>query len=486
MTLQQRLEVGLAHHRAGRLHEAEDIYRQILAEQPDYADALHLLGSLAAQIGHHDAAIDLLKKAIQLNPNFAAYHGNLGAVYMKLSRLDEAEAALQRALQLDPSLPDAYYNLGGTLTEKGDFDRALSTLHRGLALHPNWPQMYNSIGVTLRICAKYDEAIASYRRAVSIQPDYAEGHWNLGLTLLLVGDFAAGWTQYEWRKKMPDVVRPRNFTPPEWTGEKLDGKTILLHAEQGFGDTLQFIRYVPLVVERGGRVIVECPPELATVLRGVEGIQEIFVQGQTLPSFDTHRSIMSLPLTFGATAQTIPAKVPYLAVPADRIAAWRQRLGDAPLGVGLVWAGGPQYSDDSRRSMRLEHFAPLAAVKSARFHLLQKGPAASQAATPPPGMDLVNWAADLHDFVETAALITNLDLVISVDTSVAHLAGALGKPVWVLLPFVPDWRWMLNRDDSPWYPTMRLFRQPAAGDWATPIAQVVQALHRRAADRLSS
>ncbi len=325
-------------------------------------------------------------------------------------------------------MPDVYYNLGGTLAEKGDFDGAISALHKGLAIHPNWPEMHDSIGVALWKSAKYDEAIASFRRAVELRPDYAEARWHLGSLLLLAGDLAAGWAEYEWRTKVPDIVRPRNFSPPQWTGENLGGKTILLHAEQGMGDTLQFIRYVPLVVQRGGRVIVECPPDLATILRGVEGIQEIFVQGQPLPPFDAHRSIMSLPLTFGTTAQTIPAKVPYLSVPADRIAAWRERVDDGRLGVGLVWAGGPQHNDDRRRSMSLEHFAPLSAIKSARFYMLQKGPAAAQAAIPPPGIDLVNWTADLHDFVETAALIANLDLVISVDTSVAHLAGRSASP----------------------------------------------------------
>jgi Tfp pilus assembly protein PilF len=481
MTAKQRIDLALTHHRAGRLREAEAIYRQILSEQPDYADALHLLGSMAAQLGHYETAIDLLKKAIQINPNAAPYYGNLGAVYLKLKRLDEAETTLRRAIQLNPQMADGYFNLGGTLSEKGDFENALANSHKGLALHPNWPEMYNSIGVTLRKSAKYDQSISAFRRAIALRPEYAEGHWNLGLTLLQLGDFASGWTEYEWRTRMPDVVRPRNFPPPPWTGEQLSGKTILLHAEQGFGDTLQFIRYVPQVVARGGRVVIECPPELATILRGVEGIQEIYVQHQTLPPFDTHCSIMSLPLTLGVRPLAEPAKVPYISVPPDRIAAWHQRLGnpDDRRRVGLVWAGGPQHADDSRRSIRLEHFAPLFAIESARFYTLQKGPGAAQAANPPPGIDLINWTADLHDYIETAALISNLDLVISVDTSVAHLAGALGKPVWLLLPSVPDWRWMLNRNDTPWYPTMRLFRQTKAGDWPGVIKDIAHALKGR-------
>ncbi len=281
-------------------------------------------------------------------------------------------------------------------------------------------------------------------------------------------------------KKIAEIVQPRNIAQPQWNGESLDGKTILLHAEQGFGDTLQFIRYAPQVAKRGGSVIVECPIELSTILRGVEGINRIITKGDSWPSYDVQSSIMSLPLIFGTTPDTIPSQ-PYLSVPPDRIAAWRERLGnpDARHRVGIVWAGRPEHKNDRRRSMRLDQFAPLTEIKSANFFTLQKGPAAAQAATPPPGMSLIDFTSDLHDFVETAALITNLDLVICVDTSIAHLAGAIGKPVWLLLPHAPDWRWMLNRTDTPWYPTMRLFRQPSPGDWPAVMADVTRALAQR-------
>jgi Flp pilus assembly protein TadD len=479
MTPQQQVDAALVHHRAGRLPEAEAIYRQVLAKDPNYTDALHLLGSLAAQIGRHDDAIELLKKAIQLNPGIAPYYGNLGAVYMKLKRFDDAVIPLRRALQINPQLPDVYFNLGGALIELDDFDGAMSALYKGLSFHPNWPEMINTIGMALRKFGRFHEAITSFRRTIAIQPDNPDAHWNLSVSLLMLGDFAAGFSEYEWRMKKPDIVLVRNFAQPAWRGENLDGKTILLHAEQGFGDTLQFVRYVPLVIERGGRVIVECPPELAAILRGIEGIQEIYVQHQTLPAFDTHCSIMSLPLMFQTTEQTIPSKVPYIAIPEDRTAAWRKRLTGSKFNIGLVWAGGAYHQDDRHRSMRLEYFAPLSAIKAATFYMLQKGPAAAQADSAPPGLNLINWTADLHDFVDTAAFIKNLDLVITVDTSVAHLAGALGKPVWVLLPLIPDWRWMLNRSDSPWYPTMRLFRQSKMGDWESVVAEVVEALKGR-------
>jgi Tfp pilus assembly protein PilF len=480
MTSHQQVEAALIHHRAGRLAEAEAIYRQILAKDPNYTDALHLLGSLAAQLDNNDAAIDLLQRAIRLNPNIAPYHGNLGAVFMKLKRHDEAVASLRRAIQINPNAPDVYYNLGATLTELNDFDGAFSAFNKGLALHPNWPEMHSTIGTALRKVGKFAEAIASLHRAIALQPNHPEAHWNLAHSLLMLGDFTNGLREYEWRNQIPTVVRPRNFPPPAWNGENLNGKTILLHAEQGMGDTLQFIRYVPDVIARGGRVIVECPPDLKKILHGVQGIQEIFVQHQTLPHFDTHCSIMSLPFTLQTTEKTIPAKVPYISIPENLTAAWLERVKDGNPRIGLVWAGSIQHNDDRRRSMRLEHFAPLSAIKSAKFFMLQKGPPAAQAATAPPELNLINFTADLHDFIDTAALIQNLDVVISVDTSVAHLAGALGKPVYLLLPTVPDWRWMLNRSDSPWYPSMRLFRQTKAGDWTTVIAEVAQALKGRA------
>jgi len=477
MTHRQRLEIGFTHHRAGRLGEAEAIYRQVLAEQPNHPEALQLLAGVATLQKQYDTAIDLLKQAIAANPNAALFHANLGSLYLQAKQLDESIASLERAVQLDPKLVPAYYNLGNALSDKGEFDRAAAAFRAGISLNPNWPELHNSMGVALRNWGKHDEALAAFRQSVALQPDYPDGHWNLGITLLLLGDYSNGWPEYEWRRKIAEIVQPRNIAKPEWNGEPLDGKTILLHAEQGFGDTLQFIRYAPLVAKRNAKVIVECPLELANVLRGVEGIDRIITRGDSWPSYDLQSSIMSLPLKFGTTPDTIPSH-PYLSPPPDRIAAWRDRLGnpDARRRIGLIWAGRPEHTNDRRRSMRFDQFVPLAEIKSTRFFSLQKGPASSQAANPPPGMDLSDCTPDLYDFVETASLIANLDLVICVDTSVAHLAGAIGKPVWLLLPHAPDWRWMLNRTDTPWYPTMRLFRQSTPGDWASVMANVTRAI----------
>ncbi len=363
------------------------------------------------------------------------------------------------------------------LRDLGQSDEALAIFRQLTSLYPERADYFYNMGVTLEDLARPVEALTAHQQALALKPDYPEAHMSSGMTHLLLGNFETGWKEYEWRTKCPHVIIRRNFAQPQWHGETLEGKTILLHAEQGLGDTLQFIRYATLLAKRGGKVIVEIWPELAGIIKSVEGIDQIIIQGDPPPSFDFHCPMMSLPLIFGTTLETIPAK-PYLSAPPDRIAAWRERLGN-PNGhrrVGLAWAGRPEQRDDRRRSMRLDQFAPLANAKSARFFSLQKGSAADQAASPPPGMNLIDWTPDLHNFVETAALLANLDLVICVCTAVAHLAGAMGKPVWVLLSYQSDWRWMLNRTDSPWYPTARLFRQKTMGDWTGVIAEIAGAL----------
>jgi Flp pilus assembly protein TadD len=481
MTIPQQLEMAMAHHRAGRLREAEMTYRQILAENPNQIDALQMLGSLLADMGQLEIAIELLCKAIQINPNVAQYHANLGAIYARNKRFDEAAASLQRAVELDPAMVAAHYNLGSVFLAQFEFPRAIAVFQKAISLNPNWPELHNNLGLALRNEARHEEALTEFKRALALRPDYPSAHWNLSWTLLMLGDLKNGFAEYEWRMKCPAVTTPRPFTQPQWKGEELAGRTILLHAEQGFGDMLQVVRYAPLVAKRGGRVIVECRPELATLFQRVEGIEKIVILGEALPPFDLHCPMMSLPLAFGTTLETIPANVPYLTPAPDRIAAWRNRIGnpDGRLRVGLVWAGRPTQQYDRWRSGRFEHFAPLAKVKPVQFFSLQKGPAAGQAANAPPEMGLIDWTADLHDFAETAALIANLDLVIGIESAVTHLAGAMGKPVWAILAHVADWRYLLNRSDSPWYPTMRLFRQPGPGEWERVMAEIAEALQHQ-------
>ena len=298
--------------------------------------------------------------------------------------------------------------------------------------------------------------------------------------MLTRGEFIPGWDEYEWRWRCKDfALFRRNFPQPQWDGSDLSGHTILLHTEQGFGDALQFIRYLPLVTQRGGRIIIQCQAELQRLFQIMAGDCPVMARGQPLPAFDVHCPLLSLPRVFGTTLGTIPRQVPYLHAAHAMVENWRERLAvDAgSLNVGLAWAGHPAFKGDRLRSPRhLSLLAPLVKIRKARFVSLQKGEASNQTRNPPEGMNLVDWTEELKDFADTAALIANLDLVISSDTAVVHLAGAMGKPVWVLLPFAPDWRWLLEREDSPWYPTMRLFRQPAIGDWDSVMQKVVDAL----------
>jgi Flp pilus assembly protein TadD len=478
MTPDQQLEMGMSLHRAGRVREAETIYRQIITAHPDHANALQLLGSLYADTGQFPAAIDLINRAIQINPNIAHYHANLGAIHARNKRFDEAAIALQRAIQLDPASAPAHYNLGGVLLAQFEFARAIPAFQAAIAFNPNWPDAHNNLGLALRNVARHQEALAAFKRALALKPDYASAHWNLSWTLLTLGDLKPGWLEFEWRTQCAAGAPPRPFPEPQWRGEDISGRTILLTSEQGFGDMLQMIRYAPLIAQRNAKVIAESPPELVTLFQSVKGIQQIITTGQPLPKFDVHCPMMSLPLAFSTTLETIPANVPYLAAPPEKIAAWRDRIGssDTRLRVGLVWAGRPTQQFDRWRSARLEHFAKLAEIKSARFFSLQKGPAAAEARSAPPEMNLTDWTSDLNDFADTAALIENLDLVIGVESAVTHLAGALAKPVWPFLAHVADWRYLLNRSDSPWYPTMTLFRQPAPGQWEPAINEIVTAL----------
>ncbi|HEY1921762.1 MAG TPA: glycosyltransferase, partial [Tepidisphaeraceae bacterium] len=345
-------------------------------------------------------------------------------------------------------------------------------------LNPNWPDAHNNLGLALRNVARHQDALIAFKRALALRPDYASAHWNLSWTLLMLGELKAGWLEFEWRTQCAGGTPPRPFHQPQWRGEDLAGRTILLTAEQGFGDMIQMIRYAPLIAKRGGKIIVESPPELTRLFQSVDGVGQLVKQGESLPAFDLHCPLMSLPLAFGTTLETIPADVPYLTAPPDRVAAWQQLIGpsDSHLRVGLVWAGRPTQQFDRWRSSRFEYFAKLASAKSVRFFSLQKGSAATEARSAPAEMDITDWTTDLNDFSETAALIANLDLVIGIESAVTHLAGAMGKPVWAVLAHVADWRYMLNRSDSPWYPTMRLFRQPGPGEWEMVLDEVAGAL----------
>ncbi len=383
-----------------------------------------------------------------------------------------------RRIALEPSYAEAHSNLGNALASNGQFDDAIAAHRQAIALKPNYAEAHSNLGNALAGKGQLDSAIAAHRQAIALNPNLSEAHKNLALALLARNDFQEGWEEYEWRWKCKELPFPRDSAQPQWDGSSLEGRTILLHAEQGFGDAIQFIRYLPMVAQRGGKIIIACQGELQRLFQTMAEGCHIVVVGPSPPAFDFHCPLLSLPRAFATTLANIPNIVPYLQADAEDARRWQRRLADhcSIVKVGLVWAGKAAHKNDRNRSMKLARLAPLAQAPGVLFFSLQKGEAAVEGKTPPASLELIDWTEELKDFADTAALIANLDLVIAVDTAVAHLAGAMGKPVWTLLPFVPDWRWMLERKDSPWYPSMRLFRQPSLGDWDSVVTRVAEAL----------
>jgi len=540
MDVDKAIQLALDNHQSGNLQQAENIYREILRDEPNNFYALHYLGILYYQLRNYDAAIKYIRKASELNPTAADAFYNLGNVYKDSGHLDEAINCFQKSLELNPQNADAYnnqgiiykdkgelneaitsfqeaihlnpnhiiayYNLGVIYKDKKQFDEAIQCFQKvlllnpniiaayhylgiiyqekeqideaitqyqkAIQLNPNIAELYSNLGLVLIIKGKHTEAISCYQKAIAINPDDSTSRWLLSNIFLLIGDYRNGWKEFEsFRKIGNHNINQRTFTQPLWDGSDIKGLTILLHAEAGFGDTIQFIRYVPLIAQRGAKVIVDSQKELTSLLQNVDSIDAVFSRGDKLPEFDLHCPLMSLPRIFDTTLDNIPLQTPYLKADDLLVRKWSQRLqGDASrLKVGLVWSGG---GFPPKKSTSLDKFSSFKEIEKITFYSLQKGPSAEQTKYLQRDFRCIDYTDGLHDFSETAALIANLDLVISVDTAVAHLAGALGKPVWVLLPFVPDWRWLLNRDDSPWYPTMRLFRQPSLGDWVSVIVKV--------------
>lgn len=569
MANQQDIQLAIGHQQAGRLDEAEAIYRRLLADSPDDSDAVQLLTLLLGQLGRNGQAMEIVNaaiaakpdcaefhntkgevlrrmnrwddaiaaydgamrlkehfveacsnkgialwfkgqtreaiaawtQAVQWNPNFAQAHCNLGNALKESGRFEEAISAYTRALQILPGLAEARINLGNALQETGQFDQAIAMYAEVLKTHPTWPEAhnnlgnalresgrldeaeasirraialrptmaeaYNNLGNVLKSARRLDEAIAAYEQAIRINPKRAEAHVNLGQSLLLQSDFARGFGEYEWRWALKAALPPP-LRSPRWDGIDLGGKTILLHAEGGFGDSIQFVRYVPLVVQRGGKVILQCRKELKRLMENLPGVDGFCSPGEPLPQFDAHCPLLSLPLAMGTTVQTIPAQIPYL-----RALGKRKLDGEGPH-IGLAWAGTLDNRDAHNRHIPVHELSPLAKIK-ATFHSLQVGPAAADFQRVPE-LKMTDHSSELNDFADTAALVDALDLVITVDTAVAHLAGAMGKRVWLMLSAVPEWRWLLDREDSPWYPTMRLYRQKSAGDWRGVVARIAEAL----------
>ena len=461
-------------HRAGRLAEAERAYRRILDSDPDNADALQLLGVIANQAGRPAAAAELIRKALAVNPGHADAHCNLGAALLELGDLRGADAAFRRALEINPAISEALNNLGNIARQQDRPEEAAENYRRALQYAPGIAETHSNLGVVLHIMGRFVDAEACFRQALKINPDNAEAHANLAATLLQTGRLKEGWAENEWRWRKKNFPSPaRNFPQPRWDGSPLDGKTLLLHAEQGFGDTILFIRYAPLCAERGGRVVVECQPQLKRLLTGVDGIDELAAQGEQLPPFDVHLPMASLPLIFETTLDSIPPCSGHIKADPALCEEWQGRLPKMQgRKIGLVWQGNKAQKKDRTRSLPLALLAPLLEVPSASFVSLQKGDGEDQIGA----HRLANPVSGINDFADTAAITMLLDLVICVDTATAHLAAALGKPTWVLLEHVPDWRYMQDGETSPWFLSMRLFRQSAPGDWKGVVADVKRAL----------
>ena len=505
--------LGVALDAQHRYEEAIDFYRAALLYEPDFLQALFNMGNAYISLFKPSEARTCYEKCVELKPDFVSAYICLGEIEKQQLAFDQACAYFENALSLDPGCADAWqgvaevqqaqekfeqaivaykkvlsldagrtstWNLLGTVFQSLEkLDEAETCYRQALKLLPDSLTILNNLGVVLNAQGRLEEAIAIYYHLLKIDNSYAEGHWNLSVALLAAGKYLEGWQEYEWRFRKTNPVVLRDFPQPLWDGSDLQGKTILLHAEQGFGDTFQFARYAPLVARRGGIVIIECQvPALKRLLNSLVGVDKIVVSGEDLPPFDCHLPMMSLPLLFGTTLETIPIPIPYLAAEPTDVKAWQQRLStSSSFRVGLVWFAKQSQVLNRKRSCRLEMFAPLWSVPGVEFFSLQIGLGTEQISECVPAPPVKDLTAQITDFADTAAFIANLDLVITIDTAVAHLAGALGAKTWTILPYVAEWRWLCQRHDSPWYPTMRLFRQPAAGDWPALMTTVAGALN---------
>jgi tetratricopeptide (TPR) repeat protein len=466
---------GLALDACKQHQEALASFDQALALEPGHVQALSNRGLTLATLGRTAEALASWDAALAADPNHAeALHGRGNALY-RIKRHHAALSDYDRLLALRPNNVDVLNNRGGALAELGRLDEAFESYDRASAIDPRLPEILINKG---HVCAdrhRFEEALSCYAAAAALPNLRPEAQWCASLVRLRLGQFAQGWRDYEWRWQQASwASQRRDFVAPLWLGkEPLCGRTILLHAEQGFGDTLQFVRYAKLVAGLGATVLLEVQAPLKILLSGIAGVAQVFARGEPLPRFDLHCPLMSLPLAFGTALDTIPADIPYVRVPADRTAQWRARLREPrSLRVGIVWAGSAVHKNDHNRSIAFDRFRCLLSAPDIEFVSLQNELGAAEAARLARHANVVSLGGELRDFADTAAVVSALDLVVSADTAMVHLAGALGTPVWVLLPFSPDFRWLLAREDSPWYPTARLFRQPRFGDWGSVLARV--------------
>ena len=456
---------------------AAPAFWRALRECPTHARAASALAIVAFRTGHTHAAVMFGQRACRQAPSDPEAWSNCGAFMKAAGLLQEALHYQRTAVKMAPGNAQAQSNLGNTLGALGLWDEALQAAQAAVALTRNAPEYQYNLGIALKETAQFDIALQAFRQAQSTPQGHIKAALHQSLLELLTGDFAAGWPRYESRWQQPDAKEKRSFTQPLWTGQDLQGKRILVHAEQGFGDTLQFLRFVPLLAQRGAYVILVVQAEVHSIAARVQGLGHIVPSGAELPPFDYQCPLLSLPAGFGTTVQTVPATVPYLQADPAKLAHWQQRLGPAKrYRIALVWAGRPTHGNDANRSLRLAQLQGLLQLEQVEFLSVQKGDAVAQLAELPPDCKVTNLSAEISSFEDTAAILSLVDELITVDTSVAHLAGGLGVKVRVLLPLIPDWRWLLSRTDSPWYPSARLYRQTKRQDWSAPLKNLLKAV----------
>jgi Flp pilus assembly protein TadD len=479
-SVHQNLGVALAQQ--GQAEEAARTLEQAVRLQPDYAEAFYNLGNVLQGLGRREEAMEKYRQAVRLRPQYGEANNNLGLLLTESGKHGEAAVILQQAIRLRPRAVEGLNNLGLAYSALGRFAEAEASFQEALKIDPGYVEAHNNLGSVYKEQGRLEEALACYQTALWFDPQSASTRYNRSLALLQKGDYAEGWREYEWRWQRKQAVK-RAFLQPRWNGTELPGKTILLWCEQGLGDAIQFVRYAPRVKAKGGRVILECPAFLAPLFSTCAGIDALVAGGATLPGFDVQAPLLSLPALLGTTLESVPAETPYLHAEPDRVEAWKKKLdGIAGFKVGVVWQGNPHHPWDRWRSFPLRALASLAAVEGVRLVSLQKGAGVEQIPALQRRFAFVDLGPDLDAeggaFLDTAAIMKNLDLIVTADTAAAHLAGALGVPTWLALSAVADWRWMGGGDETPWHPTLHLFRQATLGAWDDVFARIAEELRR--------
>ncbi|MBT4836867.1 MAG: tetratricopeptide repeat protein [Methylococcales bacterium] len=476
VTLDQAIKLALDLLKTKNFTETENVCQQILQHSPKQADAYQILGLTYKSSNQLEKAKTALEQAIQYNPNKSEYHSNYGVVLQELSLIPEAIIAYQKAICLKPDYTIAFHNMGLALQENHQYETARAAYRTAIALKPDFAEAYYNVGCLNHELRLFKEARTAYEKSVELDNEYIPAHRNLSMVTLALGDFKVGWKEYEWRLKTEELRGlEKSAKKPRWQGEFLHNKRILVRCEQGLGDTIQFVRFIPMIKQFGGIVIFECPKELICLFKNTQWIDRVVERtrkGVPAVDFDLYIPLLSLPGLFNVNAENIPYYEGYVSLDQQEVDMWKSQFGSQKKHVGIVWSGSPKHPKDCDRSCTIERFLKFKQFPNIQLHSLQIGDSAQQLDKVKNDIYIKRYDHRIKDFIHTASIIANLDLVITVDTSVAHLAGAMGKPTWLLISYVPDWRWLLDGNDSMWYKSVRLFRQTKLDDWDSVFNEV--------------